>query len=68
MIKVSINNEIQALANECSVRQALEALGYDANAMLGVAVNQTFVSKADWAQTLLKENDQVDILNPVSGG
>lgn len=68
MIKVSINNEIQSLAKECSVKQALETLGYEANAMLGVAVNETFVSKDDWAQTLLKENDRVDILNPVSGG
>jgi len=68
MIKVSVNNAVKKLEEGTSVLQALEVLGYEGSAMLGVAVNQTFVSKDNWSQTELKENDKVDILNPVSGG
>lgn len=68
MIKISINNEIKTFSISCSVKQAIETLGYQSDAMLGVAVNQTFVAKDNWAETMLEDNDKVDILNPVSGG
>jgi len=50
------------------VLDALKMLGRDDEAMLGVALNQTFVSKTQWAETQLNDNDKVDILNPISGG
>ncbi len=68
MIKVSINNETEILEIGCSVQQAIDVLGYKSDVMLGVAVNQLFVSKDDWTETLLKDGDKMDILNPVSGG
>jgi len=68
MIKVSINNKIEIFEIGCSVQQAIDVLGYESDAMLGVAVNQIFVSKDNWTETLLKEGDKMDILNPVSGG
>ncbi|MGN6947946.1 sulfur carrier protein ThiS, partial [Neisseria sp. P0014.S009] len=33
-----------------------------------VAVNTQFVSKGAYAETLLNENDKVDIVRPVVGG
>ena len=51
-----------------SVSQALEKLGYANKTMLGIAVNQVFVSKDQWDATTLNDFDKVDILNPVSGG
>jgi sulfur carrier protein len=68
MIKVSINNSIEELESDASVLKALETLGYESTAMLGIAVNQVFVPKDQWAKTYLQENDQIDILNPISGG
>ena len=68
MIKVSINNSITALESDTSVLNALKILGYETTSMLGVAVNQIFVPKDQWASTCLQENDQIDILNPISGG
>ena len=68
MIKVSINNKAEIFENNVTVSQALENLGYADNKMLGVAVNQVFVSKDHWEETFLKDLDKVDILNPVSGG
>lgn len=68
MIKVSINNRLEDFEADTSVLKALEKMGYASDAMLGVAINKVFVSKDQWAEKSLKNNDQVDILNPVSGG
>ncbi len=68
IMKVSINNSIKELDNPISVLKALESLGYKNTTMLGVAVNQVFIPKDQWVNTYLQENDQVDILNPISGG
>ncbi len=68
MIKISINNSTQELKKGSTIFEALEILGYENKTMLGIALNQTFVPKAQWSGVELKNNDQVDILNPVSGG
>ena len=68
MIQVSINNSLETLDEHCTLLKALEVLGYKKTGMLGIAVNQTFIPKDQWDQTELNDNDQLDILNPVSGG
>jgi len=68
MIQVSINNSLETLDKNCTVFKALEVLGYEKTGMLGVAINQTFVPKDQWRDTVLNDQDKVDILNPVSGG
>jgi thiamine biosynthesis protein ThiS len=68
MIQVSINNHVETLDAHCTVLKALEVLGYDKTGMLGIAINQTFVPKDQWAITELIDQDNIDILNPVSGG
>lgn len=68
MIQVSINNSLETLDEHCTILKALEVLGYTKTAMLGIAINQTFIPKDQWDQTELSDQDQVDILNPVSGG
>ncbi|MEB8433762.1 sulfur carrier protein ThiS [Cocleimonas sp. KMM 6892] len=68
MIKVSINNKAETFENNLTISQALIKLGYKSDGMLGVAVNQVFVSRDHWEETLLNDLDKVDILNPVSGG
>ncbi len=68
MITVSINNQMQTLEADVTVSEALTTLGYDADGMLGVAINTTFIPKENWQSTQLKQDDKVDILNPISGG
>ena len=68
MIQVSINNHIETLDKNCTVLKALETLGYVKTGMLGIAINQVFIPKDQWAEKTLKDMDKVDILNPVSGG
>ena len=68
MIQVSINNAKQTLEDGATVQQAIAALGFEKETMLGVAVNMNFIAKDKWRETKLKDNDQVDILRPISGG
>ena len=68
MISVSINNSTEEFEIGYTVLKAIEKLGYESTAMLGIAINQTFVPKDQWAETVLNDQDKVDILNPVSGG
>ena len=68
MIQVSINNIQQKLAVGSTIAEALDTLGYADQTMLGVALNQVFIPKDQWANTLLNNNDQLEVLNPVSGG
>jgi sulfur carrier protein len=68
MIQVSINNDKQTLESGATVQDAIEAIGLADEAMLGVALNMTFVPKDQWLNTRLNDNDQLDVLRPVSGG
>ena len=68
MIEISINNTKHQLEEITSIEATLEQLGYQDKTMLGVALNQTFVPKDQWATVYLNQHDQLDILNPVSGG
>jgi len=68
MIQISINNNKQTLNKGATVSQAIQTLGFENETMLGVALNKTFVPKEKWQETQLNDNDQLDILRPVSGG
>lgn len=68
MIAISVNNKIEQFDDPLTIEKALHALGYGDKEMLGIALNQTFVTKEQWNQTRLKQGDKIDILNPVSGG
>ena len=68
MIQVSINNSKQMLETGTTVFAALKVLGRENDIMLAVAVNQMFIPKTQWSGTELQDRDEIDILNPVSGG
>ena len=68
MIKVSINNTIEEFETNIKLSQAIQTLGYSDDKMLGVAINQQFIPRDNWENTVLSDADKIDILNPVSGG
>ncbi len=68
MISVSLNNETRELRPDTSIAAALQLWGYAADAPLAVAVNQAFVPRQRYPDTLLQDRDQVDIVQPISGG
>ena len=68
MIQISVNNSLHDIKADACIRDLVEQLGYSGEALLGVALNRTFIPKKDWNTTHLKAQDQVDLLKPVSGG
>lgn len=68
MITVSLNNETHELPSDTSVAMALDRWGYAAGATIALAVNQAFVPRQQYAHTVLQDRDQVDIVQPISGG
>ena len=68
MMTVSLNNENRELQPGTSLTAALQLWGYAANAPIAVAVNQAFVPRQQYPDTLLRDRDQVDIVQPISGG
>ena len=67
MIKVSVNGEIREVSENLNVTELIDELGYKTKGF-SVAVNTTFVAIDTYEETLIKENDEIDILAPVQGG
>jgi len=67
MIKVSVNGEIKEINEDLNVNELIEELGYKVKGF-AVAVNTTFVALSTYKNTIINENDQIDILAPVQGG
>lgn len=63
---VIVNGERREIA-ATHVDQLLGELDY-AGSHLAVAVNYDVVPRARWAETVLKDGDQVEILTPRQGG
>ena len=67
MIRVSVNGEIKEIEKDLNITQLIKALEYKTKGF-AVAVNTTFVAIDAYESTLIKENDEIDILAPVQGG
>jgi sulfur carrier protein len=66
-MQIILNGKPHALAGPASVAQLLEGLGL-AGEMVAVERNLEIVPKAERAQALLREGDQVEILRFMGGG
>lgn len=66
MITVSLNNQKITLADD-KLNSAIQASGLEKQ-KFAVAINGDFIPRADYACTLLKNGDQIDIVSPVGGG
>lgn len=62
-----VNGERRELAPQTSLRDALVQWGYRCE-RVAVAVNGEFVARADYAATVVRERDQLDVVAPVQGG
>ncbi len=67
MLKITLNGDLIELKAACSVTQALHHWGYNPHD-IAIAINQIFVSRNDYATTMLQNNDIVDIVAPMQGG
>lgn len=66
-MKITINNREIELEQSCDVASALAIYGLQEK-IFALAVNGCVISRSDYASTILKEADQIDILIPMQGG
>ncbi|NBW78720.1 MAG: sulfur carrier protein ThiS [Betaproteobacteria bacterium] len=65
-LKVFINRQQHHLPLDATVAQAVAAL--NPRPPFAVAVNTQFVPKSEYANRLLAPEDEVEIIEPVTGG
>ncbi len=66
-IDVSLNGE--RIAVEATALQALLlARGYKLEAAFACAINNAFVPRPQWPERVLKNDDRIDIVTPITGG
>ncbi len=67
-ICISVNSQPQNIEGDSPLAAALLQWGYDESSAAAVAVNQSFVPKTSYAEHILHDGDQIDIVQPISGG
>ncbi|MFK4785414.1 sulfur carrier protein ThiS [Fusobacterium sp. MFO224] len=68
---IMLNGAKEILDNEISVKNFIEKLSAEKNINLSGAViliNTTLIKKDSWHETVIKENDDIEVLAFVSGG
>lgn len=65
-MRVTVNQIEYEVPNQCMVSDALALI--NPKAPYAVAVNLQFVPKTKHAQFALNENDQIEVIAPVTGG
>ncbi len=67
-MKLKVNNELMEFNEELSLQALLQKLLLIQKNGIAVAVNASVVSKRNWNQFLLNENDDVIIIEAAQGG
>ncbi|MBB6236958.1 sulfur carrier protein [Pedobacter sp. AK013] len=67
-MEVTINNQNHLLNEACSIEQMLALVLFSETDGLAIAVNQTIISKSDWATHALSQGDQIIIIKATQGG
>ena len=65
---VYLNNEPVEVEQNVSVASLLDLKGMSELDGIAVAVNNTVVSKTNWENTILNENDKLMIITATAGG
>lgn len=66
-MQIYINGETENLERAISLQELIEKLQLKA-ATFAIALNETFVSRANYQSTILQANDRVEIVNAMQGG
>lgn len=71
-IRIQINGTDVTLNAQSSISQALNSWLNDTNEKTKenyvIALNQTFVPRDQWQNTLLQTGDEIELLSPMAGG
>jgi sulfur carrier protein len=66
-MNITVNGEKKELPKSCSVSELLDALELK-NAFVAVAINNSCVSRSQYNETRIHNNDKIEILAPMAGG
>lgn len=66
-MKVTVNGEKQEIAETTTLADLLALLELSAG-RIAIELNQIVVRRAFWTETVLKENDKIEIVHFVGGG
>ena len=67
MIEVIVNGKRTEVSSEMNVKQIIKELNYTQEGF-ALALNGTFVAIATYENTIIRDNDSIEILAPVQGG
>lgn len=68
MINIIFNNNATRVNSSDSLNELLTAQGYQATNYFAIVINSQFLARRNYATTLLKEGDVVEIIMPMQGG
>ncbi len=67
MINIKINDSILTLHSGCRLDEALAVYGVKEK-IFAIAIDGKFIPRIHYAQTLLQDNNSIDIIVPMQGG
>ncbi len=67
LLNLRINGEDREVVDNLSLKELVTQLDLTPE-RIAIQLNQNVVRRADWPSTVLKENDQVEIVHFVGGG
>lgn len=67
VINILLNDKKQPIDEATTLSNLIKAHGSDDGAF-AVAVNDAFIPRSDYENTVLKEGDRVELLVPMQGG
>ena len=67
MITIILNGNNKQLERNTTIKQLLQTLDLSEK-RLAVEINQNIVPRSDFADTILNEQDQVEIVQAIGGG
>lgn len=67
MMMVYFNDEPVNVSVTCTLQELLQQHGISPGCF-SIALNQQFVSRNNYAKTLISPNDHIDLIKPMQGG
>jgi len=67
MIEVVVNGNRTEVSSELNVNEMIKELNYTQKGF-ALAINGTFVAISTYEDTMIRDNDSIEILAPVQGG
>ena len=66
-MQITINGESVKIDNPLNINELLLSQGYGSK-LVAVALNGNFIAKSAYNETIINDNDDVEIVAPMQGG